>query len=207
MRFWSLAKGLLNICFSRLLAGPNQKQGHSSWKCFKEFHSHYSMSFKWSVVLSSLLSGFLPGLFIAICTCCRNWVLGCTWEAWCSMDLSWKNRELLIGGTLLIPLKGYRACCRRLKSFTGIYFSSKLCMQNNHKKGGSMKHSCPALALPHLGNLLWRGNVAHNISHPCSPPSLLPGKEQWGEPHSCKPTGHSLRDIQAPSGAQQPSRS
>lgn len=95
----------------------------------------------------------------------------CTWEVWCSTDLSRQNRALLIGGTLLIPLKSYRACWKELKSSTGIYFSSKLCMQNSHKKGGSMNLSCPELALHLLADLLWLRHMAHELPHPCPPPS------------------------------------
>lgn len=94
----------------------------------------------------------------------------CTWEVWCSTDLSRQNRALLIGGTLLIPLKGYRACWKELKSSTGIYFSSKLCMQNSHKKGGLMNLSCPELALHLLADLLWLRHMAHELPHPCPPP-------------------------------------
>lgn len=101
----------------------------------------------------------------------------CTWEAWCSTDLSGKIRALLIGVTLLIPLKGYRPCWRGLKSSTGMYFSSKLCMQKSHKKGGSMNLSCPELALPLLGDLLCHRHVAHDLSHPCPPPFSSWGKE------------------------------
>lgn len=86
------------------------------------------------------------------------------------MDLSWKNRALLIGDTVLIPLKGYRACWRGLKSSTGIYFSSKLCMQNSHKKCLLMNLSCSELARPFLGDPLWHRCEVHNLSHPCPPP-------------------------------------
>lgn len=66
---------LLNTYFSRLLAWAKQTQGCSALRYSRKLRSHYSMCFKWSVLCSNLLSGFLPGLFIAISTCCRNRVL------------------------------------------------------------------------------------------------------------------------------------
>jgi len=123
----------------------------------------------------------------------------CMWEAWCSTDLSWKNRTLLIGGTLLILLKGYRACWRGLKSSAGIYFSSKLCMQNSHKKGSWMNLSCPELALqifsvPLLGDLLRCKHVAHNLSHPCPSPPLSSSPRERATTGSfrCNPAGRTL---------------
>lgn len=70
--FRTLAKIPWNTCFSRLLAWAEESMHVVRESSLKKLHCHCSMCFKWSLVPSNLFSGFLPGLFIAISTCCRN---------------------------------------------------------------------------------------------------------------------------------------
>lgn len=114
------------------------------------------------------------------------------------------NRALLIGGTLLIPLKGYRARWKGLKSSAGIYFSSKLSMQSSHKKGGSTNLSCPELALHLPADLLWLRHMAHELSRPCPHPSSSRGKEQQGEALSSNLLSVSFEMCGPRAGAQWP---